>query len=120
VRAQKILENGDALCSAMVPQGVTFAIGQVDRDGVLGTAQDALHQILDSEDAGGALMYTCMSRYIMLAPDKEAEMRVAQEIVGGKIPYALSYSGGEICPLYGAEGSIHNYLHGYSFVACVF
>ncbi|AEF80135.1 FIST C-terminal domain-containing protein [Leadbettera azotonutricia] len=120
LRAHNILENGDALFSGPMPQGVTFSIGQVDRDGIIGTAQEALHKILEDGDAQGAVIFTCMSRYIMLTPNKDDEMKTIQEYLGGKIPYAHSYSGGEICPVYGEDGKTYNHLHGYSFVACVF
>jgi hypothetical protein len=53
----------------------------------------------------------------MLAPSSEDELKKMTALVNGKTPYWLSYSGGEICPVKGADGKYHNRLHNYTFSA---
>jgi hypothetical protein len=64
-------------------------------------------------------MLPCVTRYIVLHPNSDAEIKKVIEKVGDKIPYWLAYSGGEICPVRGKDGKLRNRLHNYTFSACV-
>ena len=62
----------------------------------------------------------CVTRYIMLAPDQESELRLIHEELSkdGK-PFMMGYSGGEICPMPGRDGKPRNRFHNYTFCACI-
>ncbi|MDR0838239.1 MAG: FIST C-terminal domain-containing protein, partial [Oscillospiraceae bacterium] len=120
LRVYNVFENGDALCGGEIPVGAYLSLGQVDHDGIIGTAEAALAQISGVEGANGFLMYPCVSRYMMLSPDKDEEIRKVIGTVGESQPYVITYSGGEICPVYGEDGKTYNRFHNYTCVACVF
>ncbi|MDR3136282.1 MAG: FIST C-terminal domain-containing protein [Coriobacteriales bacterium] len=113
-------EDGSLLFGVPVPVGMTMAIGEVDPEGILSTGMDCLEQLLAADDKVGALLMPCISRYIMLAPNQDSEMIAVSETLHGKLPYALHYAGGEICPIKDNKGMWRNHFHNFSFAACVF
>jgi hypothetical protein len=65
-------------------------------------------------------MLPCVTRYVMMAPNNDDEMKLVMKTVGNALPHALCYSGGEICPIRDRDGRLHNHHHNYTFSACVF
>jgi hypothetical protein len=112
-------EDGTALCGGEMPLGGTFSIGEIDSKGIRETANTTIEKVLACGKSEGILMFPCISRYLMLAPNSSDEMEAVFEKINGKIPYWLAYSGGEICPIRGEDGKYHNRLHNYSFPVCV-
>ena len=89
-------------------------------EGIFDSANDGLHQILVRKDRQATLLLPCVTRYIMLAPDQERELRLIQDrLATSGLPFMMGYSGGEICPTKGHDGKYHNQFHNYSFCACV-
>ncbi|MDR1965324.1 MAG: FIST C-terminal domain-containing protein [Synergistaceae bacterium] len=113
-------DDGSVLCGGEIPQGSALVIGQIDSDGIIETAHSSMDALLDGDKRDGMLLLPCVTRYIMLAPKQEDELKVATEAVGGQIPYMMGYSGGEVCPVPGKDGKYHNHYHNYTFSACAF
>jgi hypothetical protein len=113
-------EDGSVLCGGEMPQGVSFSVGAIDYEGIMETAKTTIEQALACAKTGGLLMFPCITRYFMLAPNSEDEVKLVADSVGGKVPYALAYSGGEICPVYDEYGKTHNHFHNFTFIACAF
>jgi hypothetical protein len=111
--------DGGVLCGAEVPTGSKLSIGKIKYDGVVSTAAKTLQEILDDKNGGVAIMFPCLTRNFMLVTDPDAELRLVNATLGNKIPYILTYGGGEICPVYGADGRIVNKFHNYTFTACL-
>jgi hypothetical protein len=120
LKVYDIFENGDALFAGEVPEGAYISIGQVDHDSIMDTAAYALNQIQNKKGAGCAIIFTCVSRMVALLPNQYEEIETTTAAIGGRLPYMLSYAGGEICPIYDDEGKTHNKLHSYTFTACIF
>jgi hypothetical protein len=116
----KLNEDGSALCGGEMPVGATFSMGDIDNAGIIETARAAAEKILSLKRAGGALVFPCVSRPVMLAPESEQEIKLVTDALGGSLPYLMGYAGGEICPVPDKNGKLHNRLHSYSFSACVF
>jgi hypothetical protein len=95
-------------------------VGSIDAPGIFESAQEGLKQILAHGDRQSTLLLPCVTRYIMLAPEQESELKLIGETLSesGK-PFMMGYSGGEICPMPGADGRLHNRFHNYTFCACV-
>jgi hypothetical protein len=110
--------EGYALCGGEMPVGATIAIGSLDYNGVLKTAEEALQKALTAGDISGLLMYPCLTRNHMLGPNSDDEMNKVMEIVGGKCPYQICYSGGEICPVPTGEGKLLNRVHNFTYIIC--
>jgi hypothetical protein len=113
-------EDGSVISGGEMPVGVSFSVGAIDYEGIMETARSTMEQALAYDKADVLLMFPCITRYFMLAPNSEDEVKLVAESVGDKIPYALAYSGGEICPIYDESGKTHNHFHNYTFIACVF
>jgi hypothetical protein len=115
-----LFEDGSVLTGGEMPVGTSFAVGSIDAEGIFESAEAGLRQILECEDRQATLLLPCVTRYIMLAPDQESELRLIKEklTASGK-PFMMGYSGGEICPMPGPDGKPHNRFHNYTFCACV-
>lgn len=115
-----LFEDGSVLTGGEMPVGTSFAVGSIDGQGIFESAEDGLKQILNCDDRQAILLLPCVTRYIMLAPDQESELRLINEtLAGGGHSFMMGYSGGEICPMKSADGKFHNRFHNYTFCACV-
>ncbi|MDR2108196.1 MAG: FIST C-terminal domain-containing protein [Coriobacteriales bacterium] len=115
-------ENGAVLCGGFVPQGSTLSIAGIDREGILDTAQASLDELAALDKHSGLLLMPCVTRYIMLAPNPEAEMELALKYLSAtepSLPYYLGYAGGELCPVKAGDGKYHNRFHNFTFSACI-
>ena len=110
-----------ALCAGAVPEGCSLQVVPSDRADVMLTAGQAAEQILeDIQNASGLLVYSCVARSITLGGDQYDEMHLINEKVGGKVPYMMMCSGGEICPSQAQGGVATNRFHNNAFIACLF
>jgi hypothetical protein len=115
-----LFDDGSVLTGGEMPQGTSFAVGSIDADGIFESAKDGLNKVLDCKDRQATLLLPCVTRYIMLAPDQESELRLIEEkLKPGGNPFMMGYSGGEICPMPGQDGKFNNRFHNYTFCACV-
>lgn len=115
-----LFEDGSVLTGGEMPVGTSFAVGSIDAEGIFESAEDGLRRILTHADRQATLLLPCVTRYIMLAPDQESELRLIQEkLTESGSPFMMGYSGGEICPMRGPDGKYHNQFHNYSFCACI-
>lgn len=116
----RLFEDGSLLTGGDMPLGTSFAVGSIDTQGIFESAERGLKKIEETADRQATLLLPCITRYIMLAPDQEAELRLIQERLSatGK-PFMMGYSGGEICPMPDANGMMRNRFHNYTFCACV-
>jgi hypothetical protein len=115
-----LFEDGSVLTGGAMPEGTSFAVGSIDAQGIFESAESGLDQILGIKDRQGTLLLPCVTRYIMLAPDQESELRLIREkLVGSGSSFMMGYSGGEICPMPGSDGKLHNRFHNYTFCACI-
>jgi len=115
-----LFEDGSVLTGGEMPVGTSFAVGSIDAPGIFESAQAGIKQILEIQDRNATLLLPCVTRYIMLSPDQESELRLIKESLTGKgSPFMMGYSGGEICPMRGADGKLYNRFHNYTFCACV-
>jgi hypothetical protein len=95
----------------------------MNADEVIATTAEALSSVLASSNISCILMFSCVGRYFYLGYDPMREMEKVRELMDGTgIPYQLTYSGGELCPVYETEksdGSITNRSHNMTFAICV-
>ena len=115
-----LFEDGSVLTGGEMPEGTAFAVGSIDAEGIIESSKSGMTQVTDLKNREVTLLLPCVTRYIMLAPDQEKELRLINEklIKTGK-PFMMGYSGGEICPMLGQDGKLHNRFHNYTFCACI-
>jgi hypothetical protein len=113
-------DDGSALAGGPMPEGVSLSVGSISQATVMQSAQDGLRQILADTDRQATLLLPCVTRFIMLAPDQESELRLIYEALSAENkPFMMGYSGGEVCPMRGRDGTLHNRFHNYTFCACL-
>ncbi|MDR0861618.1 MAG: FIST C-terminal domain-containing protein [Oscillospiraceae bacterium] len=115
-------DDGTLLCGGEMTKGSQIAIGEISPAGIKLSAEQAMQQLLASKKSGGVLMFPCVTRYVMLSPDKGAELELVTDTMAqnAAVPYTLGYSGGEFCPVKDESGKYVNRFHNYTFSACIF
>jgi hypothetical protein len=117
-----ITEDG-ALCGGEMPVGAEIAFAEVDYNSVMDTAELTLQRALaDAAENGanGIIAIPCFSRSLVISPNSGAEMEKSVELVGDAVPFALIYSGGELCPMYNGAGGLVNRFHNLTYTLMVF
>lgn len=105
-------DTGALLLSSVAPENARITFGIFDSQSVTATARGALSLL--RENGGAALIYSCLSRQLILSWDARAEIDAAGEILTQ--PYLFAYSGGEICPMPDKNGRLVNRYHNMSLV----
>ncbi|NLT57435.1 MAG: hypothetical protein GXX99_00540 [Clostridiales bacterium] len=111
--------EGEAVCGGEMPEGATLAISSLDHDNVIHTAQQMTETILKVGAQSGALLFSCLSRNMALKTRMEAELSIFMQRLAG-VPFAVSYSGGECCPIQEEGGGLVNRIHNFTLTACIF
>jgi hypothetical protein len=112
-----VTEDGGVQFARKIPEGTTFSVGVVDPESIRATDEAMIRDLLAGDAPNALFIAPCITRYFMLAPNSDAEAEALVSAIGDKTPYALFYSGGEICPITENEGALSNQLHNYSIIA---
>jgi hypothetical protein len=112
-----ITPDGSAVCGGKIPEGATLTVGNVTAEEVMRTSADALLKALESGGGKSMLIFSCVGRYFALGFKASREMAKTEEILKGT-PFALSYSGTELCPVYDKSGKLTNRSHNDTIVIC--
>ena len=114
-------DDRNAIFAGHMPEGAAMYMGMFDKEDVLATSSEAMKRIMkDSEGASGALVYSCVSRFMSLGSETLAELTLVMNMLGSEIPFMAAYAGGEICPTDVSGEKAVNRFHNDSFVVCVF
>jgi len=114
-------EEHHGIFAGHMPEGSTMYMGVFDHDDVLATSGEAMRTAVQAlQNASGALVYSCVSRFMTLGTNDLAELTLAKDILGPKLPFMMAYSGGEICPTLVRGETATNRFHNDSFVLCIF
>ena len=117
--AMLINPDGTASCGCQVPKGASLSVGTLTGEDIVAATQKIVDQVLAAEEGEAVIMYSCLSRMLILGVDAEVELEKISAGLTGKIPYLLAYSGGEICPVSGKDGKIANRMHNFSLISCI-
>jgi len=108
--------EGHVVCGGKMPVNATLGLAKhMEKSDVLKTARETMRALL--EKGSTILSYSCIARYLVLGMDNTAEAESLIEISGGE-NHMFAYSGGEICPMPGANGELKNIFHNYTIVFC--
>ena len=114
-------ENKYAVCAGAMPEGAKMYMGIFDRQDVLDTTGQTIREAVGGAgQASGMLIYSCISRSMTLGADQLAEVELVSTAAGGKIPFLMAYSGGEICPTQVNAGTAVNRFHNDTCIICIF
>jgi hypothetical protein len=113
-----ITPDGSAVCGGKIPVGAELTVGFVNGEGILASTEKTLKKIAPDIAGKSVLMFPCVGRYFYLGYEKTAEMDKTAQILGDT-HFHLSYSGTELCPVYGKDGKLTNRSHNDTMVICV-
>jgi hypothetical protein len=113
-----ITPDGSAVCGGKIPVGATLTVGSISAEEVLINTEKVLRKVLEETGDRSLLIFSCVGRYFAQGFNSAAEMDRVQKILGDR-PFHLSYSGTELCPVYGRDGSITNRSHNDTIVICM-
>jgi hypothetical protein len=113
-----LFEDGSVLTGGEMPIGTSFTVGSIDAQGIFESANTGLKKILAIKDRKATFLLPCVTRYIMLAPEQENELKLILDTLKNEGPFMMGYSGGEISPIKG-KNSTYNRFHNYTFCACI-
>ncbi|MDR2304721.1 MAG: FIST C-terminal domain-containing protein [Treponema sp.] len=113
-----ITPDGSAVCGGKIPEGATLMVGNVNAEEVIRTSTAALLKALESGRGKSLLIFSCVGRYFSLGFKASMEMEKVGELLKGT-PFAFSYSGTELCPVYDKDGKLTNRSHNDTIVICV-
>ncbi len=115
-----ITPDGYGVCGGIMPVGSTLSIGALDKEEVLNTTSKTLKDIKNNFKKETWFMFSCIGRNLALGVDILAELECATKELQGHGNYFLSYSGGEIGPVYNQNEGIKNSFHNNTFIVCIF
>jgi acyl CoA:acetate/3-ketoacid CoA transferase alpha subunit len=106
--------------------GAKIVFSLLDGDKTVNSAEKLMRELIKS-DSKDMIAFSCAARawalgakYYMEA-QKIAEIAKEYEQKNNKpYNYCVSYSGGEICPVWDNEGKMVNTLHNYTIITCTF
>ena len=112
-----------AVCAGIIKECAAMYVGMFDKEDVLlttGQAIDKALEIVKAENLSGILMYSCTTRCVSLGGDSMSELELIKNKIGDKVPFMVSYSGGEICPVMNNNSEMINRCHNNTFILCIF
>jgi len=114
--------EGYAICAGLMPEGATLMMGRLEKEDVIKTSRSLAKELAAGSALEGkaALMFSCLGRNNVLGADLLAELEAVETELSAAMPFSLSYSGGEICPVGSADGTLKNRFHNESIIACIF
>jgi len=115
-------DDESLLCGGEMTEGASVAVAEITNEGIMATAAESMTRLLKSGRRDGVLLLPCVTRYVMLAPNRNSEMEfISNRLENGKImPYMIGYAGGEFCPVRDEDGILRNRFHNFTFSACAF
>ncbi|GHV95946.1 hypothetical protein AGMMS50293_22660 [Spirochaetia bacterium] len=122
-----VTPDGSAVCGGKIPKGATLTVGYIDAgevlkntDAILASAIKALEERKSAENSNGGsmLIFSCVGRFFAQGFNTSAEMDNIRSALQN-IPFHLCYSGTELCPVRGRDGSLVNRSHNDTIILCV-
>jgi hypothetical protein len=106
-------------CTHDVDENSTLGLAAMDDSDVIKTAGDLADE-LKWENFNFCLINSCMGRQISLGLDYLGEIERLRASLSSGMPFALTYSGGEICPIRGTSHGQINAFHTLALTCCRF
>ena len=111
--------EGHAICGGEMPQDATLAVGLLNTREITRAGEKLFANILEKQTPRGILVISCIGRSLALGLEPLAEVETVRQVVGEAAPLHMSYSGGEVCPVYTAGGNTVNRFHNFTLIACI-
>ncbi|MDR2005891.1 MAG: FIST C-terminal domain-containing protein [Acidaminococcales bacterium] len=112
--------EGSILFCGETPVGATLGVAIMDADDVVSSAENILREALEKAQGRSLLIYSCAARSFALGAESDAELKKIVECMDGRPEsYQVTYSGGEICPVFNKEGKMFNRFNNNILIICI-
>ena len=116
----QIQPDGSVLFRGKMYEGAKIVIGSNAGTEVTEKSQEAAERIANFEDVSAALIFSCIARQLVIAPNMLAELECIKNNLPERIQFVASYSGGELSPTsVGDDSNARNRFHNYSLITCL-
>jgi len=121
-----ILEGTEYIfASGTMEEGAKIMFGNLSSEKTLASAEKLIEELTQSKE-NDVLAYSCAARAWSLVKFSAEAQKIAECAVlyeeknNAPFNYSVTFSGGEICPIYASPGKYTNYLHNYTLIVCSF
>ena len=116
----QIQPDGSILFRGRMYEGASIVIGTNVGAEVIEKSRIATEHIAACKDVNAALIFSCIARQLVIAPNILAELECIKNSLPEHIQFIASYSGGEISPTsIGSDNNARNRFHNYSLITCL-
>jgi hypothetical protein len=109
--------DGSIVCGGEIPAGCKISIAYIESGDIIESdrlvTENEYHGIIGSEFL---IMFSCIGRFFVLGYDSDAEMELFKNAEPSKLPFSMSYAGGEICPVFTKDGKMINRAHNHTII----
>ncbi|MDR1088053.1 MAG: FIST C-terminal domain-containing protein [Coriobacteriales bacterium] len=95
--------EGYAICGGDIPVGATLGVSYFDSEEIKKSSKTNIAKIAEDiarDGANAVVVFSCIGRFFNLDFDTDAEALLLRDALKDSgVPYTLTYSGGEICPV---------------------
>jgi hypothetical protein len=112
-------KDGFAVCRVDFSSYSTFKVGIFPIEYILAASERMIEKVNAERDVQALLMFSCIARRLSLREEPLKELYLIDEIINRDIPYMVSCTGGEICPIFHASGMLENHFYNYALIACI-
>jgi hypothetical protein len=109
--------EGAVVCGGDIPIGAKISIAYIEKADIIESDKDLnkaeLQNVADSQFL---IVFSCIGRYFILGYDSDAEMQFFKNAEPKALPFAMSYCGGEICPVFSKDGKMVNRAHNHTVI----
>jgi len=115
-----VLADGSAIFTGEMYEGAEVAFGSNNSDDIMAATTEAVTLAAGEKDINAALIFSCISRQLVIGFDSMKELKQIQNILPESLPYIASFSGGEFSPTsVDSENIAQNRYHNYSLIICL-
>jgi hypothetical protein len=121
-----VKDTESILASGYITPGAKIVFALLDADKTVSSAEKMMKKLIESNEKD-IIAYSCVARAWALGTQHYAEVQKITECAQGYeqnnnelYNYCVSYSGGEICPVWDKDGKMINTLHNYTLITCTF
>jgi hypothetical protein len=107
-------------------EGAKVVFGYLNGEKTTASAKKLMEELTEQKE-NDILAYSCAARAWSLGAKFFAEAQTIgkcadeyEKVNGVPINYSVTYSGGELCPIFDNDGKLENCLHNYTLVVCSF
>ncbi|MDR0991501.1 MAG: FIST C-terminal domain-containing protein [Ruminococcus sp.] len=111
------MPDGSVACGGDIPIGAKISIAYIETSDIVESDKELVKAEFPTVDSSEfLLMFSCVGRFFILGYNSNAEMELFKNAEPKALPFAMSYCGGEICPVKNRSGKLINRAHNHTII----